>query len=52
MSQTNKSKYTEKQKRQAEKIEKSYLEKGIDKAEAIAWATVNERDGDDEKGFR
>ncbi len=51
MPQGDKSKYTEKQKRQAENIEKSYLEKGIDdsEAESIAWATVNKQDGGGKK---
>jgi len=42
-----KSKYTDKQKRQAEHIEDSYKEKGVseDKAEEIAWSTVNKQDG-------
>ncbi len=43
----DKLKYTDKQKRQAEHIEDSYQEKGIskDKAEEIAWSTVNKQDG-------
>lgn len=47
MSRGDKSKYTEKQKRQAEHIEEGYKEKGFseDKAEEIAWATVNKNDG-------
>ena len=51
MPQGDKSKYTEKQKRQAESIEKGYLEKGVDEAEAeaIAWATVNKQDGGGKK---
>ena len=47
MSQGDKSKYTDKQKRQAEHIEESYEKKGVskDEAEARAWATVNKNDG-------
>ncbi|SFQ66551.1 hypothetical protein [Hymenobacter arizonensis] len=47
MPQGDKSKYTEKQKRQAEHIEESYEKKGMpeDEAEARAWATVNKNDG-------
>lgn len=43
----DKSKYTDKQKRQAEHIEESYEKKGVseDKAEEIAWSTVNKQDG-------
>lgn len=43
MPRGDKSKYTEKQKRQAEHIEEGYERKGVkeDKAEEIAWATVN-----------
>lgn len=39
----DKSKYTDKQKRQAEHIEKGYKKKGLpkDEAEKRAWATVN-----------
>jgi plasmid stabilization system protein ParE len=51
MPQGDKSKYTEKQKRQAEHIEEGYIEKGVDEdeAEAIAWATVNKQDGGGKK---
>jgi len=51
MSQGDKSKYTDKQKRQAEHIEESYEEKGLpaDEAEARAWATVNKQDGGGKK---
>lgn len=51
MPQGDKSKYTDKQKRQAEDVEGTYLEKGLDqsKAEAIAWATVNKQDGGGKK---
>lgn len=47
MPQGDKSKYTDKQKRQAEHIEKQYEHKGIskDEAERRAWATVNKEDG-------
>lgn len=47
MPQGDKSKYTDKQKRQAEHIEESYEKKGVskDEAESRAWATVNKNDG-------
>ena len=47
MPQGDKSKYTDKQKRQAEHIEEGYEKKGMpqDEAEARAWATVNKHDG-------
>ena len=47
MPQGDKSKYTDKQKRQAEHIEEGYEKKGVAKeeAEARAWATVNKNDG-------
>ena len=47
MPRGEKDKYTDKQKRQAEHIEESYREKGVseDKAEEIAWSTVNKQDG-------
>ncbi len=43
MPQGDKSKYTDKQKRQAEHIEEGYENKGIgaEEAERRAWATVN-----------
>ncbi|MBS0185846.1 MAG: hypothetical protein JSS34_05840 [Proteobacteria bacterium] len=43
MSKGDKSKYTDKQKRQAHHIEEGYEEKGVSAAEAKkrAWATVN-----------
>ena len=43
----DKSAYTDKQKRQAEHIEKGYEKKGVGKktAKARAWATVNKKDG-------
>lgn len=51
MSQGDKSKYTDKQKRQANHIEKGYEKKGISKktAEKRAWATVNKQDGGGKK---
>jgi len=41
------SKYTAKQERKADHIEKAYVKKGISKkeAESRAWATVNKQDG-------
>ncbi|RYE89525.1 MAG: hypothetical protein EOO37_04870 [Cytophagaceae bacterium] len=51
MPQGDKSKYTDKQKRQAEHIEESYEKKGLseEEAEARAWATVNKNDGGGKK---
>jgi hypothetical protein len=51
MPRGDKSKYTDKQKRQAEKIAKGYEERGISKKEAKrrAWATVNEMTGGGKK---
>jgi plasmid stabilization system protein ParE len=51
MPQGDKSKYTDKQKRQAEHIEEGYKEKGVpeDEAEGIAWATVNKSSGGGKK---
>jgi plasmid stabilization system protein ParE len=51
MAQGDKSKYTDKQKRQAEHIEEGYLERGIseEEAERRAWATVNKVHGGGEK---
>jgi plasmid stabilization system protein ParE len=51
MPRGDKSKYTDKQKRQAEYIEESYEKKGVSEAEAEkrAWATVNEQDGGGKK---
>ena len=51
MPRGSKSKYTEKQKRQAEHIEKSYEERGASKkiAEERAWQTVNKQTGGGEK---
>jgi plasmid stabilization system protein ParE len=47
MPRGDKSKYTEKQKRQAEHIEESYESRGVSKASAAkrAWATVNKESG-------
>lgn len=52
MSQGDKSKYTDKQKRKAEHIEESYEKRGLpaDEAESRAWATVNKQDGGGRKG--
>ncbi len=51
MSQGDKDKYTDKQKRKAEHIEEGYKEKGMsdEKAEEIAWKTVNKQDGGGKK---
>lgn len=51
MPRGDKSKYTDKQKRQAEHIEDSYEERGLseDEAERRAWATVNAAHGGGEK---
>lgn len=51
MPQGDKSKYTDKQKRQAEHIEEGYRERGISEkeAESRAWATVNKQDGGGKK---
>ena len=50
----DKSKYTAKQKRQAEHIAESYEDRGVkkDEAEARAWATVNRQDGGGKLGGR
>jgi plasmid stabilization system protein ParE len=47
----DKSKYTDKQKRQAEHIEEGYEERGVpeEEAERRAWATVNEMTGGGKK---
>ena len=47
MPRGDKSKYTEKQKRQAEHIEEGYESQGVPEktAEQIAWATVNKTTG-------
>jgi plasmid stabilization system protein ParE len=51
MARGSKSKYTAKQKRQAEHIEKSYEHRGTPKAvaEKRAWETVNKQSGGGEK---
>ena len=51
MPRGDKSKYTDKQKRQAEHIEKGYRRRGVSKktAESRAWATVNKVSGGGEK---
>ena len=51
MPRGDKSKYTDKQIRQAEHIEDSYRERGLPEAEAEAraWATVNKIDGGGKK---
>jgi plasmid stabilization system protein ParE len=49
MPRSDKSTYTDKQKRQAEHIEEGYEKRGTDKdeAERRAWATVNKETGGD-----
>lgn len=51
MPQGDKSKYTDKQKRQAEHIEESYESRGVSEKEAErrAWATVNKETGGGKK---
>jgi hypothetical protein len=51
MPRGDKSKYTEKQKRQAEHIEEGYMDRGVseDEAERRAWATVNKVSGGGKK---
>lgn len=51
MPRGDKSSYTDKQKRQAEHIEKSEKDSGksAKSAERIAWATVNKNDGGGKK---
>ena len=51
MPRGSKAKYTDKQKRQAEHIEKSYEHRGASKrvAEKRAWQTVNKQSGGGEK---
>jgi len=51
MPRGEKSKYTDKQKRQAQHIEDSYEKKGVSKEEAEerAWRTVNKQDGGGKK---
>jgi plasmid stabilization system protein ParE len=52
MARGDKSKYTDKQKRQAEHIEKSYEQHGVSEKEAEqrAWATVNKESGGGKQG--
>ena len=47
MARGDKSKYTQKQQRQAEHIEEGYKDSGVpeDEAERRAWATVNKMTG-------
>ncbi len=51
MPRGDKSKYTKKQKRQAEHIEEGYKERGLsqEEAERRAWATVNKTSGGGKK---
>lgn len=51
MPRGDKSKYTDKQKRQAEHIEEGYKDRGVseDEAERRAWATVNKSTGGGKK---
>ena len=51
MPRGDKDKYTDKQKRQAEHIEKGYEKSGVsnDEAEKRAWATVNKESGGGKK---
>jgi plasmid stabilization system protein ParE len=51
MPRGDKSKYTDKQKRQAEHIEEGYEDRGVSKkqAERRAWATVNKESGGGKK---
>ena len=51
MPRGDKSAYTDKQKRQAAHIEESEKRRGVseDRAESIAWATVNKQDGGGKK---
>jgi hypothetical protein len=52
MPRGEKTKYTEKQKRQAEHMAEGYMERGVPEEEAKrrAWATVNEMTGAGKKG--
>ena len=52
MARGDKSKYTDKQKRQAEHVEEGYERRGTPKSEAKrrAWATVNKETGGGKKG--
>ena len=51
MPRGDKSKYTEKQKRQAKQIKTGYMEQGVSvsEAEARAWATINKISGGGKK---
>ena len=51
MARGDKSKYTDKQKRQAKHIEQGYTKRGVPKQTAAkrAWATVNKESGGGEK---
>jgi plasmid stabilization system protein ParE len=51
MARGSKSKYTDKQKRQADHIKKSYKERGLSgkESERRAWATVNKESGGGKK---
>src|SRR5262245_37825968 len=51
MPRGDKSRYTDKQKRQAEHIEDGYMQRGVpeDEAERRAWATVNKMSGGGKK---
>jgi plasmid stabilization system protein ParE len=51
MARGSKSSYSDKQKRQATKIEKGYEKKGVSAktAKSRAWATVNKRSGGGKK---
>jgi hypothetical protein len=51
MPRGDKSKYTDKQKRKAARIEKGYKKRGVskDEAERRAWATVNKSSGGGKK---
>jgi hypothetical protein len=52
MPRGDKTKYTDKQKRQAEHIEEGYTKQGVpeDEAERRAWATINKSDGGNKSG--
>lgn len=52
MTKGDKSKYTDKQKRQAKHIEEGYEKKGVNlkEAEKRAWSTVNKESGGGKKG--
>lgn len=54
MPRGDKSKYTNKEKRQAEHIEEGYLERGVpeEEAERRAWATVNKVHGGGDEPMR